>query len=98
MGHLMQESTTGSRLVSKGHEMSEKLRETTGRRAHRKLETPWTERSVHTEPEQGRQTSRNWWATYTQVPGVQLHLLLQLREQLVVKRLQLVRRENRDQL
>lgn len=27
--------------------------------------------------------------TYTQVPGVQLHLLLQLREQLVVKRLQL---------
>lgn len=28
-------------------------------------------------------------ATYTQVPGVQLYLLLQLREQLVVKRLQL---------
>ena len=43
MGHLMQESTKGSRLVSKGHEMSEELRETTGRRAHRKLETPWTE-------------------------------------------------------
>lgn len=82
-------------MVSKGYEMSEELRKTTGRRAHGKLETPWTEGSAHTEPEQGRQTSRYVWATYTQVPGVQLHLLLQLREQLVVKRLQLVWRENR---
>lgn len=33
--------------------------------------------------------TRQVLATYTQVPGVQLHLLLQLREQLVVERLQL---------
>lgn len=73
----------------KGARMSEELQETTGCRAHGKLKTPWTKGSVHTEPEQGRWTSRYGWATYTQVPGVQLHLLLQLREQLIVKRLQL---------
>lgn len=67
-------------VVSKGHECESSCRkprdaELTG--------------SVHMEPEQGRWASRYGWATYTQVPGVQLHLLLQLREQLVVKRLQL---------
>lgn len=40
------------------------------------------------EPRHGAQQARPG-CTYTQIPGVQLHLLLQLCEQLVVKRLQL---------
>lgn len=78
-GHPMQ-AGVHPWVVSKGHECE---------RSCRKPRDAELTGSVHTEPEQGRWASRYGWATYTQVPGVQLHLLLQLREQLVVKRLQL---------